>query len=303
MKTKAYKVIQLLLFLSGMAAIGFSQAQSDPYERDAAYIGIMSRLFYSTHSMDSRIATEMTFIEFMKNIDKQCQFTEFQDPMNVIRQMREDNLDAVLANPVDYLAIEQQIDEDHHYSLLFGERLQQKIMLLVRKSDNIKELSQLAGRSPAFPYGHQLGKIFLDMNLLDRKLPQTAEHFSEIQHPESLNDAIINLFFNKVDSALVTDVAFELAQELNPQIRHAIVPVIASEPTIQVVIGINKRVPLNFKERIAQMAGNLDQYPRTMHLLSLFRSNRVVNISASELDKVRELVLKYESLLNESGSK
>ncbi|MCG8067470.1 MAG: hypothetical protein JAY84_06370 [Candidatus Thiodiazotropha taylori] len=97
--------------------------------------------------------------------------------------------------------------------------------------------------------------------------------------------------------------AFELAQELNPQIRHAIVPVIASEPTIQVVIGINKRVPLNFKERIAQMAGNLDQYPRTMHLLSLFRSNRVVNISASELDKVREIVLKYESLLNESGSK
>ncbi|MEW8237717.1 MAG: hypothetical protein AB2727_05935, partial [Candidatus Thiodiazotropha taylori] len=118
----------------------------------------------------------------------------------------------------------------------------------------------------------------------------------------SLNDAIINLFFNKVDSALVTDVAFELAQELNPQIRHAIVPVIVSEPMIQVVIGINKRVPLTFKTRIGQMAGNLDQYPRTLHLLSLFKSNRVVNISASELDKVREIVMKYESLLNESRS-
>ncbi|MBV2120321.1 MAG: phosphate/phosphite/phosphonate ABC transporter substrate-binding protein [Candidatus Thiodiazotropha sp. (ex Ctena orbiculata)] len=300
MNIRAHSVTKLLLLISGIVAMGASQAQTDPYDRDDAFIGIMSRLFYATHSMDSRIATEMTFIEFMKKIDKQCQFKDFQDPMNVVKQMREDNLDAILANPVDYLAIEQQIDEDHHYSLLFGNRLQQRIMLLVRKSDKIEELSQLAGRSLAFPYGHQLGRIFLDMNLLVRKLPQTAEHFSEIQYPESLNDAIINLFFNKVDSALVTDVAFELAQELNPQIRHAIVPVIVSEPMIQVVIGINKRVPLTFKSRIGQMAGNLDQYPRTLHLLSLFKSNRVVNISASELDKVREIVMKYESLLNES---
>ncbi|MBV2089998.1 MAG: phosphate/phosphite/phosphonate ABC transporter substrate-binding protein [Candidatus Thiodiazotropha sp. (ex Ctena orbiculata)] len=292
----------MLLLISGILATGASQAQADPYDRDTAFIGIMSRLFYATHSMDSRIATEMTFIEFMKNIDKQCQFTDFQDPMNVVRQMREDNLDAILANPVDYLTIERQIDEDHHYSLLFGDRLQQRITLLVRKSDNIKDLSQLAGRSLAFPYGHQLGRMFLDMNLLERKLPQTTDHFSEIQNPESLNDAIINLFFNKVDSALVTDVAFELAQELNPQIRHAIVPVIVSEPTIQVVIGINRRVPLIFKKRIAQMAGNLDQYPRTLHLLSLFKSNRVVNISAAELDKVRKIVMKYESLVNESRS-
>ncbi|MCG8015930.1 MAG: phosphate/phosphite/phosphonate ABC transporter substrate-binding protein [Candidatus Thiodiazotropha sp. 'RUGA'] len=284
-------------------AIGSIQAQGDPYERDAALIGIMSRLFYATHSMDSRIATEMTFIEFMKNIDKECQFTDFEDPKSVVTQMRQDKLDAILANPIDYLSIAQQIDEDHHYSLLFGDRLQQRIMLLVRKSDDIKELSQLAGRSLAFPYGHQLGRVILDKNLLERKLPQTAEHFSEIQHPESLNDAIINLFFNKVDSALVTDVAFELAQELNPQIRHAIVPVIVSEPMIQVVIGINKRVPLTFKTRIGQMAGNLDQYPRTLHLLSLFKSNRVVNISASELDKIREIVMKYESLANESRGK
>ncbi|MCG8039592.1 MAG: hypothetical protein JAZ19_21465, partial [Candidatus Thiodiazotropha taylori] len=114
MKIRAHKVTQLLLLISGIVAMGASQAQTDPYDREDAFIGIMSRLFYATHSMDSRIATEMTFIEFMKNIDKQCQFTDFQDPINVVRQMREDNLDAILANPVDYLAIEQQIDEDHH---------------------------------------------------------------------------------------------------------------------------------------------------------------------------------------------
>ncbi|MBW9261739.1 MAG: phosphate/phosphite/phosphonate ABC transporter substrate-binding protein [Candidatus Thiodiazotropha sp. (ex. Lucinisca nassula)] len=303
MKTKGHSVIQLLLLLIGIVAIGSTPAQSDPYDRDTAFIGIMSRPWYATHSMDSQIATEMTFIEFMKNIDKQCKFKNFNDPGSVVTQMRQDNLDAILANPVDYLNIVQQIDEDHHYSLLFGDQLQQRIVLLVRKSDNINELAQLAGRSLAFPDGHQLGKLFLDMNLLEQNLPQTADHFSEIQYPESLNDAVINLFFNKVDSALVTDVAFELAQELNPQVRHAIVPLIASEPMVQVVIGINKRVPSKFKQRIRQMASDLDQYPRTLHLLSMFKSSRVVNISASELDRIREIVIKYESLSNESARK
>ncbi|MEW8382472.1 MAG: hypothetical protein AB2704_11520, partial [Candidatus Thiodiazotropha taylori] len=109
--------------------------------------------------------------------------------------------------------------------------------------------------------------------------------------------------FNKVDSALVTDVAFELAQELNPQVRHAIIPLIESEPMVQVLIGINKRVPSKFKQRIRQMASDLDQYPRTLHLLSMFKSNRVVNISASELDKVREIVMKYKKLSNNTKSK
>ncbi|MCG7871332.1 MAG: phosphate/phosphite/phosphonate ABC transporter substrate-binding protein [Candidatus Thiodiazotropha lotti] len=303
MKIKSHSVILLLLLLSGIMAIHSARAQSDPYDRDTAFIGIMSRLFYATHSTDSRIATEMTFIEFMKNIDKACEFTNFDDPLNVVTQMRKDNLDAILANPVDYLKIEQQIDEDHHYSLLFGDRLKQRVILLVRKSDNINSLSQLANKTLAFPYGHHLGKMFLDMSLLERNLPQATDHFSEIQNIESLNDAIINLFFNKVDSALVTDVAFELAQELNPQIRHSVVPLIVSEPMIQIVIGINKRVPSSFKQRVDQMASNLDQYPRTLHLLSMFKSKRVIKISASELEKIRKIVWKYESLSKKQRNK
>ncbi|MCU7843042.1 MAG: transporter substrate-binding domain-containing protein [Candidatus Thiodiazotropha sp. (ex Monitilora ramsayi)] len=297
-----HKLLLLIFAISNFILCNHLAAQTtedtiaDPYDRDTAYVGIMSRLLFSSHSTDTRVATEMAFIEFMKNIEKKCSFREFDNPDDVITQMQEHRLDAIMANPIDYLSFEHQIDPNYHYSLIFGDRLQQKILLLVRKSDEVENISQLSEKILAAPKGHQLGRIFLDLNLLKNNQPLAEKHFSQINTVNSLNDAIIDLFFHHVDAALVTDVAFDLARELNPQINNQIVPLLTSKPTIQLVIGINRPVPDNFKEQINQMVENIRQHPRTLHLLSLFKSSGVVRIDQSSLDPIREMMRDYQQL-------
>lgn len=99
---------------------GHAGCLADPYDRDTAYIGIMSRLVFSTDLNDTRIATELIFTEFMKNIGKKGEFFDFDSPNDVVKAMRQHRLDAVLTDTLDYLKIDHMINQNHRYSVVLA---------------------------------------------------------------------------------------------------------------------------------------------------------------------------------------
>lgn len=288
----------LAFFLQIQTALAEQYDSNSPYQRDTAYVGIMSRLLFSAHRTDTSIATEMAFLDFMDNIGKKGEFKNYSSSEHVLHDMKNHRLDAVLTNPLDYIDLEYQINPTQQYSLTFGDQLEQQIHLLVRKNLKIKQLNQLANKRLAFPAGNQLGKLYLDLILLRNNLAPSEDFFSDVQSGQDLNTAIINLFFKKVDAALVTDVSYNLAVELNPQLSQEIEIFSSSSPMIPLVIGINRSVPSEFIQKVGQMVDNLDNYPRTLHLLSLFKANRIVRINRQHLEPIRALKAEHEKLLS-----
>ncbi|MCU7813471.1 MAG: phosphate/phosphite/phosphonate ABC transporter substrate-binding protein [Candidatus Thiodiazotropha sp. (ex Notomyrtea botanica)] len=293
-------IVVLTFFLQIQNAVAEQFDSSNPYQRDTAYVGIMSRLLFSAHRTDTSIATEMTFLDFMKNIGKKGVFKNYSSPDDVLRDMKNHRLDAILTNPLDYIDLAHQINPTQQYSLTFADQLEQQILLIVRKDLKITQLNQLANKRLAFPAGNQLGKLYLDLILLRNKLAVSDDFFSEVHSGQDLNSAIIDLFFNKVDAALVTDVSYKLAIELNPQLSQEIEIFASSIPMIPLVIGINRSVPSDFTQQVELMVDNLDNYPRTLHLLSLFKANRIVRINKKQLEPIRALKAEYESLLSKN---
>lgn len=242
----------------------------------------------------------MAFLEFMKNINKKGIFSSYSSPARVLQEMANHRLDAILVNPVDYLEIDHHINPDNRYSLTFGNQLEQKIHLIIRSDLNIDRLDQLKDKHLVSPTGNQLGLLFLNLTLLRNDLPVANKFFSKMSSAEDLNSAIINLFFGKADAALVTDVAYNLATELNPQISHKIEILASSIPMIPLVIGINKSVPDEFTQEVSLMVDNLDAYPRTIHLLSLFKANRIVRIDHKQIEPIRAMSNEYKNLLKDN---
>ncbi|MEW8026411.1 MAG: PhnD/SsuA/transferrin family substrate-binding protein [Candidatus Thiodiazotropha sp.] len=286
-------VIGLILALF----FGHGICSADPYDRDTAYIGIMSRLMFSADRIDTRIATELVFTDFMKNIGKKGEFFDFDSPNDVIKEMRQHRLDAVLTDTLDYLDIDHMVNQNHRYTVVFGSSKLQKIILLTRRSDKISNLQQLRQKRLIYPSGIHLGLLFLDVALMKEELPIAKRFFSTSTPVVDVNTAIIDLFFNKADVALVTDFSFRTASELNTQISHQLEILITSQPIVPMVIGINKFVPQEFTDKVSEMAARLDDFPKTIHLLSLFKGKGISKISDQELHSARVLKAEYEKLI------
>jgi ABC-type phosphate/phosphonate transport system substrate-binding protein len=274
-----------------------------PNDSDTTHIGIMSRLMFSTNRIDTRIATEMLFLDFMQNIGRKGVFTNYDNPEQVITEMRNHRLDAVLANTLDYLMIDHLIDKNKRYTVTFGSDALQEVILLTRRSDMITDLEQLRNKRLTYPAGFKIGLLFLDVALLRNSLPAAEQFFSASTAVVDLNTAIIDLFFEKADAALVTDASFRIAGDLNSQISRTLEVSIASEPIIPMVIGISKSVPSEITDKVDEMVEHLVEYPRTIHLLSLFKADRVVKISDKDLRSARALKQQYDRLLSLQGNR
>ncbi|MEW8562769.1 MAG: PhnD/SsuA/transferrin family substrate-binding protein, partial [Candidatus Thiodiazotropha sp.] len=125
----------------------------------------------------------------------------------------------------------------------------------------------------------------------------TEQFFSSMVANTDINSVIIDLFFNKADAALVTDTSYRIASELNKQISQSLEVLIASKPIPPIVIGVNKSVPVNFPDKVDEMLANLDDYPKTVHLLSLFKADTIVKINDDDLQSARHLKQEYEKLI------
>ncbi|MBT2971252.1 MAG: phosphate/phosphite/phosphonate ABC transporter substrate-binding protein [Candidatus Thiodiazotropha sp. (ex Ctena orbiculata)] len=269
----------------------------DPYDRDVAYIGIMSRATFFSNPTDSSIATEMIFQDVMRNIARKGVFNRYHSTEDVVREMKRHRLDAVITNVFDYLEIDHMVNPNQRYSLVIGHDLLQQVVLLTRRSDKITSLAQLKHKRLIHPSGFKLAKIFLDVELRKADLPATEQFFSSMVANTDINSVIIDLFFNKADAALVTDTSYRIASELNKQISQSLEVLIASKPIPPIVIGVNKSVPVNFTDKVDEMLANLDDYPKTVHLLSLFKADTIVKINDDDLQSAPHLKQEYEKLI------
>jgi ABC-type phosphate/phosphonate transport system substrate-binding protein len=147
------------------------------------------------------------------------------------------------------------------------------------------------------PTGYALGQLFLDVSLAKAGFPSSQQFFSTVLDSNDNNSAVLDIFFDKADIAVVSNLAYEIAIELNPQIATKLNILMASEPMVPFIIGVNKRVPDSFLLPIDNILENLLENPRTRHILSLFKADDVVKIDSAQLESVKVLKQEYDRLL------
>jgi ABC-type phosphate/phosphonate transport system substrate-binding protein len=286
-------LLSLFLFFSALSFAG----TSDPYARDTAYISGLSQQHFNKNRNDITIATEMLFNEIVTRIGfKDLDFSVNDNATDLLRAMREDRLDAVFANPINYLELDKQTNPDYRYTISYGHQLEQRIYLLATKSDAVSDLSQLKGKRLSITKDHIVGRMFLEIQLARAGLDMPNSYFSVIHETTSCNAAVLDLFFGKADLAVATDVAYDLASELNPQLMAKIQIITASSPYIPFIIGINKQVPSHLIKQIDTILLELKDQPRFKHILSLFSATDVVKVRDDQIESLRKLKSQHQKL-------
>lgn len=270
------------------------------YSRDVAYIGGLSTQLFSSERTDVTIATEMFFTEVIKRIGFHgIEFKVWDDKTDILKEMREDRLDTIFANPIDYLDLDHQVNPAFRYSLTYGStsKAEQRVYLLTHLDNSITDIHALSGSRLTIPNGYRLGYTYLEVFLAKAGLPPPEAFFTTILSPSTSNAAVLDIFFDKADLAVTSDIAYNLAVELNPQIRSKIGVIAISDPYLPFIIGVNRQVPEQFAVQVDDVLMHLQREPRLRHILSLFSATNVVKVDSEQLETLRRLKWEHEQLI------
>ena len=261
------------------------------------YFGRMSKVLFDANVTDTTIATDMIIREVFGTMGMKSEIVVYEDKSELTNDLANNRIDAIFINTIDFLDMQHLIDMERLYTVIYGDRAEQTVLLLVRKSDNLDMISGLQGKSISIPAGHFLGRTYLEVLLMENDYPPIEQYFSNVHETIDTNSAIVDLFFNKTDAALVSDIAFELAAELNPRIRTTLKPLAESREMVPQIIGLNKNISEQNKTRIDEIMSKTHENKRIKHLLSLFRANKFIKLNQSDISSTKQLIDRYNSLM------
>ena len=258
--------------------------------------GLSEESLYDTSITDAKIVFSLIFNQAIKESEEQFVLEIYDTDLEVERKLISGELDAVFTNTIHYLEIEEHLNPKGSYIIQHGPKIKPQYYLLTKRNSGIERLSQLQGMKISIPRGHAVGELFLDVILMRQNLPVTDQFFSEIRETRESNSAVVNLFFGKVDAALITDYAFGVASELNPQLSKQLIVIDVSEPLAHQVVSVRHDFPPDRIKKIEPYILNVHESPKMSQVLKTFRLTAVRKITNNTLAEVRELSDEYRSL-------
>lgn len=228
----------------------------------------------------------------------QCDFKIYENSEDLANAIARKEINSFFGSPLEFLRSESSFLKEPLASAIFGEKSKAKVLVVVRNDSGIQSLDQLKGKKLS---AHNLiindvAGLYLETLLLERGHPPMERFFSEIIFSETSNRAFVDLFFNKVDASIMTETQYEVASELNPQLRKQTRIIESSEPYLIFIAALTKTTPTEAANNIKNNLYNIHKTPKGRHVLNLMRMQAFVEVSVKDLDNLRVLVAKNKRL-------
>ncbi|HOY69906.1 MAG TPA: PhnD/SsuA/transferrin family substrate-binding protein [Methylotenera sp.] len=247
---------------------------------------------------DVHLGFNALFNSLLASENIQCEFKDFDKPEYLKEAIKNREVNGMFGSPLEYIQSEIWLTNAYLMSGLINNQYKSKILILVRKDSETNSIEQLKGKKIAVQRGviQDIGGLYLETILLEKKLPAPSVYFSEIVKTDTSNVALVNLFFNKADVALMSEGEFNIAAELNPQMRKQTKVIHASEPYITFVSATSKSIPPEKMEAIKTALLNVEKSGKGRSVLKLLKVDGFKVIGLNELENVRALVEKNKQL-------
>ncbi len=294
-----------LWLVLGLLAARVPAHAAEGRARTSVVIGFSSRVLGEANRMDLTAAMKawMQTITRERHLDVEAHIEVFDSVAEMERALREEEIDVVSLPADDFLALEKL----YPLAGLFANQVKQKAtdqFVLLARRDRVRQgLASLRGESLVVLDEPRslLAPLWLDTELLRRHLPVSARHFGRLTSAAKASRVILPVFFRQADAALMTRSGFETACELNPQLGKELV-VLASSPELVSSVGAYRANSTSAAVALYRNeALKLGETPAGKLILTLFRTEAIVDLKPSELRETRALLAEHARLLAGQG--
>ncbi len=280
--------------------LGSLYAATSPSSHPLILVGGSLDTLENSSITDAEIGFKLIFNELLVDADEHFTIKIYNSNEELMDDFKTGKVQGVFLSSLKFLELVDMVHPKGRYVVQYGPSIKQRYKILVRNDHKDESLAKLRNHKLSLALGHVVGKRFLDVMLLEQGLPQSDRFFSEIDQAKDANTAIIDLFFGKVDAALVPENSYVLACELNPQISASLSVLATSEPMVFQAVGMRYDFPQERLDRIEPHILQIRASKRLSNLFETFRINGIFRLDDDALKEVRELNERYRLLTQQT---
>jgi len=251
------------------------------------------RIGYSIESMsdinkrDLKISMVLWIEEIISQTEYSASYIDYDDTRSMAKDFNAGKLDLVIdfgINFVKYYEINKLSD-----GFRGGMKNNQKenIIIVLQENSSIEEFIKLRKPVIALQQIEEVFKIYATVHLINNK-----KNFTFLE-TKKRSGALLKLFFNNADAAIVTEKTFDFVKELNPQIGSKLKIVSVSNVKAGAYGYFYKDFDTTKREAMIKIALGLDKSVRGKQLLSLFKIDVVKKSRVTELTNIKKLYEAY----------
>lgn len=176
------------------------------------------------------------------------------------------------------------------------------MQLVVRRNSGIEHVRDLVGKQVLLLSNNETSDLIMETLCLRHLGQSCAKVGIAIGKEGRSQQMMLKLFFGKADAVLVRGYAFEVAAELNPQIRTQ-TQAIERYPIYPAAIGLfSRRAPQVLKDYVIEKIPLVQNHPRGQQILQVMQTDKVARYPKSVLDPIRGLIREHALLVARQGS-
>jgi phosphonate transport system substrate-binding protein len=247
---------------------------------------------------DAQAALEMWTRQIVKDMKFpwKTKVSIYPDEAAIIQAVQNKKLDMVILNAPMYLKIKDLVPVEPVFVPSSHNLIGDDFLLLVHRDAGITRVKQLQNRNvlihPRFnPLSTHI--LWLDSFLREQGLPPYGRFFRTAKSVENPSQAILPVFFKKMDACLVMRRLFQTVAELNPQIGKDLVVIAESPPLLRGIIVFRKDYREKLKRSVSKTLAELHTHPEGKQILTLLKYDKLVKFKPEHLRSVERF---YDSV-------
>jgi len=212
---------------------------------------------------------------------------------DLVRGLRQGTLDCYGMTALEFTKVVDLTDPD---SLVLEDYMADgmEYVLLVHNGSRFKQLADLRG-AQILSHLHRdmvLLPAWLSTMLSAGKLPAPEHFFASNKLIGNLNQAVLPVFFRRVDGACLARRSWETAVELNPQLGLDLRALAVSPKVVPIVFGFRRSTTAYARKSLVDSIQRVYSVPAGRQIIGLYQSNglvvRPVSVMKITLEMVRE---------------
>ena len=244
---------------------------------------------HDMNELDAAINFEKAIEALLKDESVDASLEMYEGKEGVLGDFAAGRLQGAFLTTLDFMAIQTHANPGALYTLSWDGEPTLKYVLL-SNDRQVKSVNKLKGKRLTMGVGMQIGALVLTEELKSVKLPKNGKLFKSATRVRNSETALIDLMFRKTDVALVPSLAFELAKKENPQIGRQLHKVFESRGYVPGVFALHADLPQEVVDQLVAKFAKMHEVVEGQHVLELFHAKRMVQLQASDLASVAELV-------------
>jgi ABC-type phosphate/phosphonate transport system substrate-binding protein len=264
---------------------------------DKGLILIYKKGLANIYNQDIRLAVEILLKEMAKNTDILFETKYTDDLEKAIYDFQDLKVNILTMNFIYYLQEYEKISpyvQDAWTLLAKKNNNFRRFFLLVNKKSKIHSLKELKNKRIALLEKDSIQELYIDTLLLENEGVESNEFFREKVYQAKFSRALLKLFFNRIDACIVSEYVWDIAVELNPQIKNRLRIIDKSPdifPPISVTL-IRKESP-EYSKMYKSFASDLRKNTRTTQFLNMYQVVESIKINESNIKPILEYYKHY----------